>query len=523
YKDMAILVRSNKTIQDIADYFMLNHPEVTLVSDEAFRLDASFSVNLIIDAMQVIAHPDDLLCKSHLVKAFQKQILHNNLTDSELFIDQEAIDSYLPNEFIHAIEELSSMPIIDLAERLFRIFQLDKIEGQSAYLCAFLDQMHRFFIDNPTDIDSFIKEWEATIAGKTIHSDEIDGIRLLTIHKSKGLEFPNVFMPFCDWKLEKTSLIWCVPPKDEEPFNKLPLIPIDFSKKQMKETLFTKDYDNEHFQNTVDNLNLLYVAFTRAKHNLFIYGKREDKGSRSHILEACLDKVAANLLNAELNDAKDDKDETVSFSFGHPYILSADNKSHHSANVFRQTVTSKPFNINSYAKNTAFIQSNACRDFVGQSMETEKQKEYIQLGNVLHHIFSTIRTKDDIDNALAMLEQEGILYNPTITEKGLKELISKRLNDRRVADWFSDKWTLFNECTILSYSEDEGRAIEHRPDRVMTDGKQMIVVDFKFGSPQPAHIDQVKRYMSLLENMGHHEVKGYLWYVYSNKITEVTI
>ena len=121
YKDMAILVRSNKTIQDIADFFMLNHPEVKLVSDEAFRLDASFSVNLIIDAMQVIAHPDDLLCKAQLVKAFQKQILHNNLTDSELFIHQETIDDYLPNEFIHSIEELSSMPIIDLAERLFRI------------------------------------------------------------------------------------------------------------------------------------------------------------------------------------------------------------------------------------------------------------------------------------------------------------------------------------------------------------------------------------------------------------------
>ncbi|MBR5062856.1 MAG: Dna2/Cas4 domain-containing protein, partial [Prevotella sp.] len=301
------------------------------------------------------------------------------------------------------------------------------------------------------------------------------------------------------------------------------LIPIDFSKKQMKETLFTKDYDNEHFQNVVDNLNLLYVAFTRAKHNLFIYGKREDKGSRSHILEACLDKVAANLLNAELNDAKDDKDMIVSFSFGDPYIPSTGKISNHSTNVFRQPVTSKAFNIKSYAMNTAFIQSNASRDFVGQSMETEKQKEYIQLGNVLHHIFSTIHTKEDIDNALAMLEQEGILYNPTITEKGLKELISKRLNDRRVADWFSDKWTLFNECTILSYNEDEGRAIEHRPDRVMTDGKQMIVVDFKFGSPKPAHIDQVKRYMSLLENMGHHEVKGYLWYVYSNKITEITI
>lgn len=521
YKDMAILVRSNKTIQDIADYFMVNHPKISLVSDEAFRLDSSTSVNLIVDALRYIAHPEDILCKMQLVKVFQKQILHNNLTDSQLFLAKEEIDKYLPHDFIDSIDTLSSMPIIDLSEELFRIFQLDRIDGQSAYLCAFFDQLHRFFIDTPSDIDTFIKEWETIIAKKTIHSDEIDGIRLLTIHKSKGLEFPNVFMPFCDWKMERTSLIWCVPPKEEKPFNQLPLIPIDYSKKQMKETFFTKDYDAEHFQNTVDNLNLLYVAFTRAKHNLFIYGKREDKGSRSYLIENCLENVAGQLTNAVFNTAKEDKEANISFSFGELYIPISMNKDILSNNVFNQLVSNRSFHIKSFERKTTFIQSNASHDFVGQSSDNEKQNQYIQLGNVLHHIFSTIRTKEDIDTAMAMLEQEGILYNPSITKKGLKELINKRVNDRRVADWFSERWTLFNECTILSYSDIEGRAIEHRPDRVMTDGNEVVVVDFKFGTPQPSHIDQVRRYMTLLKEMGHTQVKGFLWYVYSNIITEI--
>ena len=521
YKDMAILVRSNKTIQDIADYFMINHPHIRLVSDEAFRLDASLSVNLLVDALKVIAHPDDILSKTQLVKVFQKQILHNNLSDSELLISEEVIDKNLPHSFIDAVNELGAMPIIDLAEELFRIFQLDKIHGQSAYLCAFLDQLHRFFTDNPVDIDTFIKEWETNIAKKTIHSDEIDGIRLLTIHKSKGLEFPNVFMPFCDWKLEQSSLIWCVPPEDEEPFNKLPLIPVDFSKKQMKETFFIKDYDTEHFHNIVDNLNLLYVAFTRAKRNLFIYGKREEKNTRSYLIESCLEQVSAKLNNAVYIDAEDDKEGVVSFSFGNLSLPIDKKKERHTSNVFNQSVVNRAFHMKSYEQKAHFIQSNASRDFAGQSNIEEKQKEYIQLGNVLHHIFSTIRTKDDIEGALAMLEQEGILYNQSLTRKGLRELINKRLNDKRVAYWFSDKWKLFNECTILSYDDEEDRAIEHRPDRVMTDGKEMIVVDFKFGSPKPAHIDQVKRYMFLLKNMGYDNIKGYLWYVYSNKITEI--
>jgi len=88
-----------------------------------------------------------------------------------------------------------------------------------------------------------------------------------------------------------------------------------------------------------------------------------------------------------------------------------------------------------------------------------------------------------------------------------------------VADWFSPRWTLFNECTILSVENGEVR--EHRPDRVMTDGHQWIVVDFKFGHPKPEYHDQVRQYMRLLSSMGHTSVTGYLWFVYSNHIEEV--
>ena len=99
-------------------------------------------------------------------------------------------------------------------------------------------------------------------------------------------------------------------------------------------------------------------------------------------------------------------------------------------------------------------------------------------------------------------------------------LIRKRLEDPRVANWFSEKWQLFNECTILSM-ESNGRLTERRPDRVMTDGQQTIVVDFKFGKPKAEYPSQVHEYMELLTRMGHQQVSGYLWYVYNNKIERV--
>ena len=98
-------------------------------------------------------------------------------------------------------------------------------------------------------------------------------------------------------------------------------------------------------------------------------------------------------------------------------------------------------------------------------------------------------------------------------------MIKKRLSDPRVTEWFSPGWTLFNECTILT--TEDGQVKERRPDRVMTDGQRWVVVDFKFGSPKPDYPDQVREYMSLLASMGHQNITGYLWYVYSNKIEEV--
>jgi hypothetical protein len=142
------------------------------------------------------------------------------------------------------------------------------------------------------------------------------------------------------------------------------------------------------------------------------------------------------------------------------------------------------------------------------------------MGNVMHNLFSTIHTTADIPQVLRELELGGVLYDEDVSAESLKNMLRKRLADKRVADWFSPRWTLFNECSIISINE-EGELLERRPDRVMTDGQQMIVVDFKFGRPRDEYHEQVHEYMELLRHMGYSQVSGYLWFVYSNKIEEV--
>ena len=519
-KDIAILVRYNNHIPLIAQYFLENLPEVSIVSDEAFRLEASSAVCLMIQALHLLLHPDDQLTKAAIVKTWLCTVQGKELTDDQFMIAGNNLDEYLPEAYIGHFDELLTLPLYELAEKIYSIFQLHLLEGQGAYLCAFYDHLANYVNENTTDIQSFLTEWEENLSKKTIQSDETNGIRLISIHKSKGLEFDHVIIPYCDWTLEKYSdnIIWCKP--NEAPFNDLPIAPIDYSPKMMG-SIYEKEYLHEHLQNTVDNLNLLYVAFTRAAKSLYVVGKRGAKNSRSALIELCLPLVAESMPEAQL-EGMENNEAAIVFEYGtcqtsQPELPSQNNEKE-SSNPFLQKSEAISVSIRTYDSKVNFRQSNRSRDFI-EGEDIDQQRRYIQAGSILHEIFSTIQTEKDIPEALQRLQFEGILYDEEMTAERITSMLRKRLSDPRVASWFSPRWTLFNECTILSV--EDGEVHEHRPDRVMTDGNEWIVVDFKFGHTDPEYHTQVRRYMDLLSSMGHQNIKGYLWYVYSNKIEEV--
>ena len=552
-EQMAILVRTNAVIPLIAQYFMEQMPSVTIVSDEAFRLDASNAVCLLIRAMRLLIHPDDELTKAAIAKSYHTDILHDYQGDGlqllcvsschdDLSPSSSPLDTLLPDAYIAHFDDLRALPLYDLAERLYTIFGLENLVGQSAYVCAFYDHLVNFVNENAADITAFLTEWDETLCSKTIQSDETSGIRIFSIHKSKGLEYEHVICPFCDWQLEKQygNILWCQP--SEEPFNDLPIVPIDYGQKQMMGTIYEADYRHEHLQNTVDNLNLLYVAFTRACRSLFVIGRRKASGTRSLIIEQALPLVADQLSSVSschddlLLEGLDDENLPLRFTYGtltsylspltsHPSPLT----SHLSGNPFLQPYEPLAVNIRTFANKVSFRQSNRSKAFVeANDEEAVRQQNYIQTGSILHEVFSTIHTAADIPDALQRLQSEGIIYDGTLTPERITDMLQKRLKDPRIADWFSNRWKLFNECSILSV--EDGQVRQHRPDRVMTDGHEWVVVDFKFGSPKPEYHDQVRQYMNLIQKMSltSHpspltSIKGYLWYVYSNQIEEVTL
>ena len=558
---IAILVRSKSNIQDIVNALLQSFGnEINIVSDEAFRLDASLSVNIIVSAMHLLTHPDDVLTRGKLVKLYNQEVLKKPLTDTDLLvsinesnnIDTKNIDkkerrklateqqmaklnSQLPPEYVTNRELLLGLPIVDLVDKLFMLFGLDQLEGQSSYICTLYDTLNDFLKDHTADIDDFINEWENSLSSKTIQSDEIEGIRIMTIHKSKGLEFDNVIIPFCNWEMEKKGTLWCETKNKPAPYNKLPLLPIDFSRDKLIGTVFEDDYKEEHFQNIVDNLNLLYVAFTRASKNLFVFGLRQGKttldniakgtppGNRSYAIELALRQVSEQLQGSSLS-FPDDIGSEIHFEYG-TLVPETHEKEHAVAdNPFLIKPDKHIVSIATYPQAATFKQSNKSIEFVkGEDVDPSDRTRYIKIGNVLHQLFSTIYTTADIPTRLNELEQQGIIYNDEITSAQLRTRIEDAITNPQVQEWFSKRWQLYNECTILEYNKDTNEMEEHRPDRVMTDGKEFVVVDFKFGKEREEYKKQVQQYMEILIRMGHKKVSGYLWYVVKNNVVEVKI
>ena len=501
---IAILVRSNRHIPLIADYFMRTRPDLKLVSDEAFRLDNSQAVLTIVSAMRYLLNEEDKLSQANVEKVFRR-------------VSGSALGDLLDTER----DRLLSLPITDMTECIIRLLSLEKLSHQSAYICTFMDQLNMYAQEFGTDVKGFIDTWDDALHEKTIQSDVVDGIRLISIHKSKGLEFTNVIIPFCDWKLEMGNTLWCKP--GTPPFDQLPIVPIDYSSK-LTDTIYKDDYANEHLQNCVDNLNLLYVAFTRAVKNLFVIGKRDASGTRSALLQDVINTIH---LEGILLSGEDDKTQPLVFEYGSLSKPKEEKKeAKEERNVFLLPMETIAVDFRSFDSAVDFKQSNNSMLFTQEENQdqldepTKRQTNYIKMGNVLHNLFSRIQTTADIPNVLRQLEFDGVLYDESITSAKLKSMLDKRLQDRRVADWFSPRWHVINECSIIM-TDEQGKLTTKRPDRVMYDEKETVVVDFKFGSPRDEHWEQVAAYKNLLEQMGYQKVTGYIWYVYSNKVVEV--
>ena len=538
---IAILVRENKYISPICDYFdheagLINDEQVKIVSIEAYRLSSSPAVRLIILALKMLQNPEEKLFRALLTYHYQTDVQNNSsiTTDfDQLFInDIESLNSFLPKELTEHVDELALTPLYELCKRLYSILSLHQIEGQDAYLFAFYDHVTHYLEGHNTDTETFLSQWDETLSEKTINDGSAEGIRIMSIHKSKGLEFHSVIIPFASWtvtnsKKNSNNLIWIKP--EQSPFNESPLVPISLSS-FMKLTFFADDYKKELLKQYVDSLNLLYVALTRASENLIVISNSTSKPAKDSQNKSKTKKkeeistmfhVLSQAMPEGWTDISDPADQTFSiFEEKVAKIVGFHQKKKQTDNVMTAKPEMHQLDFSSGNSKGEFRQSNKSKRFIQGEDIDEHRTKFLDEGILFHAILSEIQTSDDVNRAVARLDMEGC-FDSVSHREDVKRLVQKAFQDSRSSQWFDPKWTVINENAII-YKDGNGKISSCRPDRVITDGKETIVIDYKTGIYHSSHEEQVRGYMNLLNQMGYPNVKGFLWYIRQQSIVPVT-
>ena len=551
YSKMTVLVRNNITSSRIIDAFSEGETRsIKLVSADAFQFKSSTAIQMIIAALRYLHNSDDFVSKSYLAFHYQKDVLHNTMNDDDVFAKITNSDVLLPEILINDMDSLRKMPLYELNERLVKGMKLDEIPNQSEYIMAFLDNVMTYSHKNAADTVSFLEYWDKKLSTAAITTTDKNALQIMTVHKSKGLAFDYVFMPECNTEMcrfRQNSIYWIPTAGKGKPYQDISVLPIDFvSTNMISDSIFADELKEETRQTMMDAINLLYVGFTRAKKGLFIWGyDRNGDLKTSSPISQTLNSVLFS--SCEPID-KDDNSLTYIFDNKHlppeyDSIFSSEKAQiiqGRDASESRMEPKFEDDNAEENQKKTihcsigarmftpVFRQSMDSREF-GCSKDENGNYMRMNLGSLYHKILCNIITVEDLDSAIRRCRQEEELTEEQ--EKHFRHLFETGIRSDDVRDWFSDKYVVYNEQNILS--KENNKLAVHRPDRVMVskDGKQIVVVDFKFTTFESVKANksqwrsyqrQVYDYMRLMHQMFPDKaITGYLWFLDDNQIKNV--
>ncbi len=513
--DTAILVRTAKEGKQISDV-LLDHksrnPEsrykYDVISNDSLFLAGASSIRVILGVMRYLNRPDhrlnlaELLIEYHRLSPGIAEIPAADILAEGLADDR--VKGFLPAAFYDMAENLKYLSLTELTGKIIQMFGLDGRPSQIPYLLAFQDIILDYLKSRPADIPSFLDWWDENGEKKVLSlSEEQNAIRVMTIHKAKGLEFGAVIIPYCNWSLDhmggyRRPVLWCTPA--EEPFSRIPLLPVLYGS-GLRDTVFRKDYEDENFRIYMDHLNLLYVAMTRAQDALIAFGRKNGKAQLADV---------SVLLNRVLTQGAMPScpggtwiEETGQWILGELNFKGEPKPADEKRQSLIRQYSSHPFSgkLKLVYRGTDFFDPEA--------------KNRIDYGNLMHGIFSMIASHSDVDRAVDRIRREGMIGREE-AEK-IRSEIRQILHIEPFRGWFDGSWKVIAERDIL----DRAGALK-RPDRVMMKEDRLIVVDYKFGHTRAAaHKQQVQQYTRILRQMNYRDVEGYIWYVLLGELIKI--
>lgn len=533
-EDIAILIRKNKEGIPIIEAFLdeAKKPEnakynLSVLSNESLFLHASKGVLFIIHILEVLIDSDHKIAKATLLQMWQSwlkpKLLQNGFLQhdgqQQLLFETESewhLNAHFEAEFERELGTLlegikSKVLLASLDEAITQIASLSglfTLTTELPFIQTLIDKAAELKTNLSNDLSNLLFWWKEKGYLTSVNINEaISSIRLLTVHKAKGLEYKAVLIPYFNWETEPGSnqlpILWCKP--KSEPFNRFPLLPVQVGN-PMKESEFAPDFYKEKVNNYIDTLNLVYVAFTRAKSVLMVNSpelKFTKTGKESN--SKSVDRLLLKALQNQVIDQKfpGSFDETEQF-FEYGSIPESEDEKPES-DVTRLA----KYHFNDFSERIKLRLSG--EDFLVATGQEHSEKN---TGTLVHEILSEIETAGDAVPACTKALKEGKISNPEFDQ--IKAQIEKNLRLEDVQSWFDGTYTIMNERDLLTTN----RLL--RPDRIMYAGDTAIVVDYKTGDKIPGKYNrQVEGYAKTLKATGFGKVSGYLWYLGSNEVEKV--
>jgi len=506
-RDIAFLVRENSEGQKIAQYFMeygasseaMPDCKYDVVSNESLRLDQASSVLILINAMRILENPENMIAHAHLAYEYQKLWPVNTFPDNHALFTQSKTRHFaklVPKAFTEQLEILSAFPMIELVENLIHIFSLGKLPAEIPYLQAFEDVIFEFIVREKSDLASFLTWWEDNKHKKSIQvAGGVDASQIITIHKSKGLQFRYVIIPFLNWELNhgtKAPILWCK--SDDSLFADVGYLPIRYTS-SLENTFFKDTYQAERERIFLDNLNLLYVAFTRAEEGLIAHAS--SKGKLTHVGNLVKKSIESNI---HLQQYWSEADQVL--KIGEIFRASAEKSDSSISLRLRQySVTPWRDHIHVRTRGKEFFQ-------------VTEQRKKINYGIFLHTLMSRIRTAADISQVVRQSLQEGLIMNDEKDQ--IEEAVHWIVSHPKLVDAFAEEGTLKTEASLIIPAGGERRI-----DRIRISEGKAILIDYKTGKPKSEDKAQVKEYMEILLSMGVSSIAGFLVYPAERNCVEV--
>ena len=522
-KDIAVLSNTNREGQLAISRIMkwnIENPDkqMKVVSEESLLVISSPAVRIVVNILKMLdrceAHNEDGREMPMVLRRFEAN-RSEGMDTSEAFEDAIVSKDEDIADYIDRLYETSKSACLDSVVEQIIKSQLSKqmTEENTPYLLAFLDSVVDFMSRYGSNIHHFLKWWDKVGPGLSISSpDNIDAIRVITIHKSKGLQFPCVLIPMFDWNFDQSSIEWIETAgfKDKLPKGVAipPIVPV---KRDNKSTLFDNEFNEIARSNIMDSLNKTYVACTRAQYELIIYteNNKELGLQLSQFLETCRNNDIAPT-------PTENCDPDVVYELGKPMLRSDIPALNSDDNALPDNVESRimpPYSVVSDVDRWKLTSPDIIIDVRGTTR---------WVGEMLHKVMERVRTPKNLKKAFGRALHRGM-----ITEEEHDEylaLLSKRLADPRVADWFANDNRLMLERSVTI-----GGNGQKRPDRVvMKPNGEIIIVDYKFGDRSDDNDTKYKRQVAgykraVCDALGCRPdcVSGYVWYIHSGDILAV--